>query len=279
VAAITENYRQRLESLLAIDEGVAQIVTALRAAGELDNTLIVYTSDNGFFHGEHRIPSGKVQVYEPSVRVPLILRGPGVPRGRTLVEPSINVDLAPTILGAANMRPGRVMDGRSLLPLLAHPSRRWGRDVLLETPSYAGVRTPRYKYVEYAGGARELYDLARDPDELESQHANAAYATIRAELARRLIALRNCRGAACRAGPRLALTTRCARARHRAAVSGADLRWTRQVDFSVNGRVVFRDGRRPFAARLSGQSGLVRARAMLADGRVVTLDRVARACT
>jgi N-acetylglucosamine-6-sulfatase len=278
VAAITENYRQRLESLLAIDEGVAQIVAALRAAGELDDTLFVYTSDNGFFHGEHRIPMGKVQVYEPSIRVPLILRGPGVPHGRTLVEPSINVDLAPTILDAANARPGRVVDGRSLLPLLAHPSRRWGRDVLLETPSYTGIRTPRYKYVEYSGGWRELYDLARDPDELQGLQASSAYAAVRTELARRLLALRACRGGPCRAGPRLALRTGCAGSRHRAAVFGPDVRWAGQVDFSVNGRVVFRDRHRPFVASLSGKKGVVRGRATLVDGRIVTIDRAVRRC-
>ena len=80
-AAVTEMYRQELESLLAVDEGIVRVVGALRAAGELDKTLIVFTSDNGFFHGEHRVPYGKVMVYEPSIRVPLILRGPGVPAG------------------------------------------------------------------------------------------------------------------------------------------------------------------------------------------------------
>jgi N-acetylglucosamine-6-sulfatase len=78
VAAITENYRQELESLLAVDEGIVRVVGALREAGELDRTLIVFTSDNGFFHGEHRVPFGKVMVYEPSIRVP---RKPFRPHG------------------------------------------------------------------------------------------------------------------------------------------------------------------------------------------------------
>ncbi len=82
INAIRENYQQRLESLLAVDEAVAQIVNQLAAIGELDKTYIVFTSDNGFFHGEHRVPAGKVLVYEPSVRVPLIIRGPGVPAGQ-----------------------------------------------------------------------------------------------------------------------------------------------------------------------------------------------------
>ena len=100
-AAIAENYRQELESLLAVDEGVVRVVDALRAAGELDNTLILFTSDNGFFHGEHRVPSGKVMVYEPAVAVPLIMRGPGVPRGARRRQLVTNADLAPTILRTA----------------------------------------------------------------------------------------------------------------------------------------------------------------------------------
>jgi N-acetylglucosamine-6-sulfatase len=196
IAAITTKYRLQLATLLSVDDGVARIVQALQAAGELNNTLLIYTSDNGLFHGEHRIPGGKVGVYEPSIRVPLIIRGPGVPRGRRLMEPSINVDLAPTIVDAAHVRAGRVMDGRSLLQLLANPS-HWERDVLLETRSYAGIRTLRYKYVEYRTGERELYDLARDPDELRSLQAVPRHAGIRSDLAGRLAALKACRGQTC----------------------------------------------------------------------------------
>ncbi|MGH3028971.1 MAG: sulfatase family protein, partial [Gaiellaceae bacterium] len=111
IAKIRENYQQRLESILAVDEAVARIVAALRSTGELDETLIVFTSDNGFFHGEHRVPAGKVLVYEPSVRVPLIIRGPSVPAGARRSSLVANIDLAPTILDAANARPGRRQDG------------------------------------------------------------------------------------------------------------------------------------------------------------------------
>jgi N-acetylglucosamine-6-sulfatase len=201
INAVTENYRQRLESVLAVDEGVAAIVRALQASGELANTLFVYTSDNGFFHGEHRIPNGKVQLYEPSVRVPLVLRGPGVPRGVRLTQQSINVDLAATIVDAANARAGRTLDGLSLLPVLRHRTRSLGRDVLLETPGYSAIHTPRYVYAEYATSERELYDLRNDPDELVSQHDNPAYAQVRSDLAQRLLRLRTCKGAACRRRP------------------------------------------------------------------------------
>ena len=78
---IQRKYRCELESLLSVDQGVKRVVDALTASGELDNTLIIYTSDNGYFHGEHRIPADKTHVYEESIRVPLQIRGPGIPRG------------------------------------------------------------------------------------------------------------------------------------------------------------------------------------------------------
>ena len=279
VAAVTEMYRQRLESLLAVDEGVAQLVEALRATGELDNTLVVFTTDNGFFHGEHRVPNGKVQAYEPSIRVPLVLRGPGVARGVRRTQPAINVDLAATILDAADARAGRTLDGRSLLPLSRDHRVLPGRDVLLETPTYSAIRTPRYVYVEHTTGERELYDLAADPHQLTSRHGDAALAPLRAELARRLALLRACKGSACRAAPRAALRIRCSRGRHVASVSGADSRWITKVAFGFRGRAAGADRRRPFSVRLrSGRSGIVRATITLVDGRVFAVARNARAC-
>ena len=198
VQAIQEMYQQRLESLLAVDEAVARVMAALRASGELDKTLVVFTSDNGYFHGEHRIPQGKVLLYEPSIRVPLLMRGPGIPRGVHLGQMVGNIDLAPTFVDAANATPGRAMDGRSLLPLVANPRLPWRDDLLLETSSYMALRTSRYLYAEYENGDRELYDLVRDPDELESKHADPAFAAVRAELATRLGLLRNCHGPGCR---------------------------------------------------------------------------------
>jgi arylsulfatase A-like enzyme len=222
VAAVEAAYRGRLESLLAVDEAVAAIVGALRQTGRLERTLIIFTSDNGFFHGEHRVPNGKYLVYEPSVRVPLIVRGPGIPRGGTSRELVSNVDLAATIAQAARARPRRVLDGRSLLPFARRPGRHTDRALVLETgqtvdsgdldqdggpggglgggrvPTYRAVRTDRYKYVEHSTGDRELYDLALDRDELGSVHADARYSRTLAALQRELRRLRRCRGAACR---------------------------------------------------------------------------------
>jgi N-acetylglucosamine-6-sulfatase len=205
VRAIREAYQQRLESLLAVDEAVAKIVATLRDSGELGNTLIVFTSDNGFFHGEHRVPAGKVLLYEPSIRVPLIMRGPGIPAGLRLRQHVGNVDLAPTIVDVAGATAGRTMDGRSLLPLFADPTLRVRRDLLIErTPgdgNFSAIRTPRYLYAEYWNGERELYDLDRDPHELQSRHGDPSYASIQADLAARLARLRICTGETCRTRP------------------------------------------------------------------------------
>ena len=113
--------------------------TRSRAKGELDNTLIVYTSDNGYFHGEHRIPTGKTHIYEESIRVPLEMRGPGHPAGgERRPDLAINADLAPTIVDAANATPGLVMDGRSLLPVPRIRGSSRDRELLIEEPSFEG---------------------------------------------------------------------------------------------------------------------------------------------
>ncbi|MBA3383839.1 MAG: sulfatase [Actinobacteria bacterium] len=278
INGITEMYRQRLESLLAVDEGVAAIVRALQDSGELARTLFVYTADNGFFHGEHRIPNGKVQHYEPSARVPLVIRGPGVPRGVRITQPSVNIDLAPTLVDAANAKVGRASDGVSLLALLADRTRFVGRDVLLETPTYAAIHTPRYVYVEHNTGERELYDLATDPYELASLHENTAYAQIRSDLARRLLTLRACKAADCRKGPALALSSRCTGRKHRVALAGGDARLVTRVDWIYRGRAAGADLRRPFQVVLAGTAGVVRANVTLSDGRRASVDRRLAVC-
>jgi N-acetylglucosamine-6-sulfatase len=260
VAGVTENYRQGLESLLAVDEGIVRVVDALRAAGELENTLIVFTSDNGYFYGEHRVPYGKVMVYEPSIRVPLILRGPGVPAGQRRRQLVTNADLAPTILEAAGAQPaGRVPDGRSLFPLLRDRGLEWGRELLVEgapgilAVAYAAVRNDRFVYAEHDNGERELYDLRRDPDQLDNLVGEPRLAGVEARLAERLAALQTCAGRACWRGPRLRLALRACRA----TVRGAPLE----------------------RVRLRRRGARIRARAVTRDGRVVTLDRrVPRTC-
>src|SRR6476620_3065053 len=163
IGNIQRKYRCELESLLAVDLCVKKVINALKTKGALDNTLIIYTSDNGYFHGEHRIPGDKQRVYEESIRVPLEMRGPGVPKGVTINPLVTNADLAPTIVDAANTRAGLTMDGTSLLPIVRHPLTDKNRELLVEEPTYKAIRTPRYVYVEYNDGEREMYDLQNDP--------------------------------------------------------------------------------------------------------------------
>ena len=216
VADIEALYRQRLESLVAVDEAVETIVSALDAAGELDRTLIMFTSDNGYLAGEHRMGHGKAQVYEPAIRVPLLMRGPGVPGLARRGQLVTNADLAPTILDAAWATPGRVQDGRSLLPLARNPAVGRGRALLVEIGRGTGlattaVRTRRWLYAERAGGARELYDLRADPDELSNLSVSRAHIPARMALARTLAALERCSGSTCRQP--LSLSQRSGRAR------------------------------------------------------------------
>lgn len=201
LAKTTATYRARLGSLLAVDEAVAAIFAALQESGELDNTLVIYTSDNGWMQGEHRLPCCKNQPYDGASRVPLIMRGPGVAPGVVSETMVSNVDLAPTILEAAHAEPGLELDGRSLFRLVA---RTEPRELLLETGpkrsgalSYSGIRTRDELYVEYSTGERELYDLRKDPHNLESKHDDPDYADRREDLAKRLKKLRTCHGKSC----------------------------------------------------------------------------------
>jgi arylsulfatase A-like enzyme len=205
---ITHSWRQRQESLLSVDEGVVRIVRVLREAGVLKNTLLVFTSDNGYLEGQHRVATGKVLAYEPSIRVPLLMRGPGIPAGTHRSQLVWNGDLAPTILAATGARSPWPLDGQSLLPFVNDPTLRSGRAILLEgppplgkldpRPEFVGLRTSRYKYVEWLDGEREFYDLARDPYELDNRANDPAVAGVVSQLAQRLGQLRGCSGSSCR---------------------------------------------------------------------------------
>jgi N-acetylglucosamine-6-sulfatase len=269
-AGIQENYRQELESLLSVDDAVSQVMTTLRQTGELGNTLVIFTSDNGFMHGEHRIRAAKVFAYEPSIKVPLIMRGPGVPAGLRTAAPVANIDLAPTILAAARALPGRLEDGTSLFGQMADPAARSGRELLLEdgrglrtVAKYRGVRNDRYVYIRYSTGTRELYDLRRDPYELANRASDERYARIVTLLDRRMRRLERCRGArACDASrPKVALRV------HPCAPQKARL--------TVEGPEGFRVARVRYARR---RGGVVRATVTMVDGRVATFDRRVAAC-
>jgi N-acetylglucosamine-6-sulfatase len=207
-ARVIETYRACLASLLAADDLVERLVKTLEETGQIGRTVIVFTSDNGFFFGEHRVAGGKYLPYEESIRVPLIIydgRKEGrFPAGATVAQPVSNVDLAPTIVDLAGARARREMDGRSVLPLVADRGRGKDRTLLIEgfgegrdKPPFAAVRDPRWFYAEYRNGDQELYDLETDPFELRSLHADPAHAAVRKDLAGRLARLRVCTGASC----------------------------------------------------------------------------------
>ncbi len=198
-------YRDRLRSLQAVDEGVARIVATLERTGELDNTYIFFTSDNGWQQGDHRLALVKAVVYEASTRIPLVVRGPNAPKGSVVRDWTSNVDVHATILGLARAgRPDATfpMDGMSLERYLSEPQTMLGRAVFHEVyegtrSPYTAVRAGRWKYVEHDTGERELYDLVADPYELRSLHARSETARVRAELAPLLENFRICRGRSC----------------------------------------------------------------------------------
>jgi Sulfatase/Domain of unknown function (DUF4976) len=188
-----------------VDEAITRMVAELRAAGELNQTVIVFTSDNGWQEGEHRVVQGKVRVYEPSIRVPLIVRVPGFASGAVTPAPAINVDLPRTLAAVAGAVPSRVQDGLDLREVAAGSERALARPLLNETGApglsnrnfHQAIRTGTHKYVEYANGERELYDLRSDPDELVNVAGDPAQAGTLAQLDARLEVLKTCAGASC----------------------------------------------------------------------------------
>jgi N-acetylglucosamine-6-sulfatase len=287
-ANIQENWQQRRETLLAVDEAVASIVETLRQTGELDNTLLIFTSDNGFFHGEHRIRQGKVRLYEESIRVPLLMRWTGnkaLPRGVHRKQLAMNVDDAETILAAAGgtARPRRVEDGVSLLRFWRDGGLELGRDLLVDNmpgvTHFDAIRSRNFLYAEHQNGERELYDLRKDPYELQSQHANPSYDRIKNALAARLHRLVTCAGASCRGRPPLVFTAtrrgRCGAVRTSVAGSGITA-----VTFFVDGRRAAVDTHKPFGANLRfTRRATVRARVATAFDQLVTADRTVRGCS
>jgi arylsulfatase A-like enzyme len=211
VANIDQRHENRIESLQAADDLVGAVVSTLgEKPGVLSNTYIVFTSDNGWHHGEHRIRSGKGRPYEESVRVPLVIRGPSVAAGSTTANLVLNTDYFPTFMdlaGAGAQTPPYV-DGRSLRPVLTGPApSSWRTAILIEgrgsgsdpeievDRNYNAVRESTRKYVEYEGGFRELYDLSPgvDPNELTNTYSSADPTVApRPALKARLDALRSC---------------------------------------------------------------------------------------
>ena len=289
IDALDGRYRARAEALLGVDDLVQNVVSTLEQQGELKNTVLMFTSDNGFFHGEHRVPQGKVRLYEPSIRVPLLIRAPGLPKGVHRSQPVSNVDLAPTILDFADARAGRKEDGVSLLPIMRRKLDWPGRGLDLETYftpdttedpedpplNYRGVRTDRYLYAQYGTGEQELYDLRSDPFELQNASANPAYAAVKGSLQRLLAGLANCAGRGCRSRPAVRL-----RVRNCATALLAGKGQPQDATFYLRGKRIRRDAKPPLRAHLPNASSGARlvAVATSLDGRTVGLKTKLRGC-
>jgi arylsulfatase A-like enzyme len=230
-------YQKALESLRAIDEGVKLIVDTLGGLHRLRNTYIIFTSDNGFFYGEHRLTGGKFLAYEPSTHLPLLIRGPGIKAGTSTGELAANIDIAPTILELAGATADKSVDGRSLVPYMKDPALRSRRPILFESfvetadveangeptaqrtvkevqprsarrngasasivappKDYEGIRLGPYKYIEWPDGEKELYDITKDPYELNNVVRVPNLSPIRAFLHAQLIRLETCVGRTC----------------------------------------------------------------------------------
>ena len=184
--------RAYLATLLSVDESVGRIYAALAASGQLDHTVVIFTSDNGFVLGEH----GRVDkrtMYEESIRIPLLVRFPRLVRpGTVITQMVLNQDVAPTIVALAGAEPLADITGRSILPLLAGDAAGWRTAFHYEynyetqfpyTPNVRGVRTDRFKFIRYPTGdgsadrfTAELYDLQADPHELLNLVSDPAHA-------------------------------------------------------------------------------------------------------
>jgi arylsulfatase A-like enzyme len=208
LAFVTNTFRNRRETLFGLDEWVGTLVNTLKKEGKLDSTIIVFTSDNGWSQGEHRRTRGKQVVYEESIRVPLIIRGPGIPAGQTRTQYVNNLDLVATIVEAAHASAGHPSDGHTLSSLLSDANTTWRTGLLVEgmdvsymtqddSKRFMAVRTPNYVYVEHTTGEKELYDLLQDSAELTNVIGNPVYANAVSAFAGELTHLRGCVGQTC----------------------------------------------------------------------------------
>lgn len=195
-----ETIRNQLRLVQAVDDGVRQIFNVLSENGQLDNTLIIFTSDNGYFHGDHGL-GDKRAAYEESLRIPMLVRFPRLIKPGTRIAGDIlNVDIAPTMLEIAGVAPPPQMKGRSIVRLLAGKEKQVRDDFYAEyfeekgnprIPSWHAVRTREWKYVAYKEHPEwnELYHLKTDPYEMKNVWGDAKWAKVKAKLATRLAAL------------------------------------------------------------------------------------------
>lgn len=202
VALFDRRHVRRMRSALTLEDLGREVVSALSRTDQLDDTYVIFTSDNGYHMGLHRIRNAKWTPYSEAHEVPFVVRGPDVPEGKSFDQLVANTDIAPTVLDLAGLSAPGWMDGRSFAPFLdgAAPE-NWRSSVLIEgtggiyydRPGYSGVRREDEVYVEYGNGEKEYYDLAKDPHQLENR-PKAVPQTMEEDLRD----LKSCSGDACR---------------------------------------------------------------------------------
>ena len=209
-------FRNRAQTLLAVDEMVLQTVQLLERYEQLDNTYIIFTSDNGFHMGEHGLSAGKMLAYEEDILVPLLVRGPGIEPNTIVTQIVGNIDIAPTIADMAGTKYSDLVDGRSFLPLIhtqADQIPEWRKNLLIETGywdrdsriiKYRGIRNESFKYIEYVNGELEYYDLVNDPYELDNLASKLDPTTL-SSLHSWIEALRTCEAEKCHEIEKLSL--------------------------------------------------------------------------
>jgi hypothetical protein len=206
---------KRVRTLFSVDDALESLIAELQGKGELSNTLFVLTSDNGFLLGEHRVQSRKRLAYE-AAQPGLWIAGPGFPEGVVSHAFATNLDLLPTMLTTARATiPWAKLDGRALQDVIREADHGHDRFLPIHVPVEAvdakkqptgnGVRTWRYKYVRYADGSQELYDLINDPNELSNVANVANYGPVKAAVQSLLPKAKACKADKCRASAPLIL--------------------------------------------------------------------------
>ena len=207
IASIDDHFRNRIRSIQAEEDLVEAVLNALQATGDLDNTYVIFTADNGYHLGDHRLPGGKRTAYQEDTRLPFMIRGPQIPRGSSRSQWILNNDIAATVADLARV-PHPQTDGTSLRPLLgarAAPA-DWRTDfyqvqryssVDMDIPDIDALHSGKWTYIESAVSGRELYDNVADPYQLVNLYPTADTALL-ATLKARMTALKACAGTTCR---------------------------------------------------------------------------------
>ena len=196
---VGDYYKRYMETMLAVDEGLAQIIALLEQRGELDDTLILYLGDNGFMFGEHGLID-KRAAYEESMRIPMLARCPSLFGPRTVDQVVANIDIAPTMLAAAGLEAPGNMAGLNMMPLMRGTSTDWREELLYEyywernfpqTPTVHSLRGDRYKYMHFHGiwDLDELYDLDKDPDENDNLLARPGHEALAERMSTKMFAI------------------------------------------------------------------------------------------